>query len=106
MKNETKLHKECIKTLKSNNIPFVDTLQVSTVSGTADIILCLNGVYTEIELKTEIGSLSEAQIERARQVQAFGGKFFLVRNYLEFEEVLKGNKREYKPPISKIFRPF
>ena len=106
MKNETKLHLQCIRSLKSYNIPYINTLETTSVSGTADIIICLEGMYIEVEIKTSAGVLSTAQNERARQVQSFKGKFYVVRCYEEFEMLMQGKLQEYVAKDCEVVAPF
>ena len=64
-------------------------------SGIADIICCYRGgKYVEIEVKTKLGKQSENQKEHEKKIELLGGRYFLISNILELEEMITQLYRE------------
>lgn len=47
--------------------------------GTPDISVCYQGVYYGLEIKTKTGRQSELQKIAQKQIEAAGGKYFIIR---------------------------
>ena len=56
--------------------------------GSPDLILCKNGLWIGIELKTEDGKQSPDQREAEKCIREAGGLYFIVRDVDEMEHVL------------------
>lgn len=59
-----------LKTLK--NVWFVKVQQLS-ISGTPDYLMCLNGVFIALELKTDTGKVSKLQEYNLNKIAKCGG---------------------------------
>lgn len=59
-------------------------------SGEPDMILCCNGRYLAVEVKTPTGRQSEWQKLRQAQIEASGGTYIVAR---DVEDVLKAVER-------------
>lgn len=80
-------------------IPFLKTLKNSThfsiqqasISGTPDILLCCNGLFIALELKSATGKASELQKYNLKNVDKCGGLGLLVNpgNWEQVKILLK-----------------
>lgn len=62
------------------------------INGISDLCCLLsNGVTLWLEVKTEKGRQSKHQIAFENIVKEFGGKYFVVRNVEDVEEIIKTN---------------
>jgi len=62
--------------------------------GIPDLIICHNGRFIGVELKTPQGRLRKDQECISRRIIGAGGKWAVVRSIKELEEVLFGDGRE------------
>ena len=75
--------------LKSKNIWYVKYFANAFTSvGVPDILACVKGYFVGIEVKTDIGVVSEIQKYQGQQIQKSGGKWFVVRpkNFDDFKQ--------------------
>lgn len=80
MKKETKFRTGKVDPfLKTLENCFAISLQQVSLRGDADKILCINGWYVWLELKTDTGKLSKLQEYKASLVRAAGGMDLLAR---------------------------
>jgi hypothetical protein len=57
--------------------------------GAPDIILCKNGLWLGLEIKSEIGEQSKDQKRAEKDIERAGGHYFLIRSIDEFNKVLE-----------------
>lgn len=57
--------------------------------GMPDIVMCMNGIFIGIELKSAVGKLSDCQKRAKEIIESVGGKYFVVKTPEEFEEIIK-----------------
>jgi len=48
--------------------------------GCPDILLCKDGCFIGLEVKTAKGRQSKAQVEAQKRIEACGGKYYVVRS--------------------------
>ena len=61
---------------------------VFAISGVADVYAIKDGVGIWIEMKTERGVQSKAQLAFQKQIELKGGRYLLIRSLKELKEVL------------------
>ncbi len=92
MKSETKFKVTTIypflKTLK-NCCYF--TIQQASISGTPDMMVCINGVFFALEIKSERGKPSPLQTYNLAQINRCGGVGLLVypENWNDIKKLLQ-----------------
>lgn len=59
------------------------------LAGAADLILIYNGKVLFMEVKTDIGKQSEAQIEFEHRITENGLKYYIVRSLEQAQELVK-----------------
>ncbi len=92
MAEEKILENKIKKFLKEKNIfHFKFFANACTAVGIPDIVACINGRFTGIEVKAEKGQISVAQLIQAEKIKENGGLFFLVRpsNFEEFKKIIE-----------------
>ena len=57
-------------------------------AGTADILICYNGLFIACEVKTEKGRQSDHQKFAEKQVNESGGIYFIARSIEDVREML------------------
>lgn len=57
--------------------------------GLPDVIACIKGAFIGIELKSITGRQSPSQKTAQQQIEALGGKYWLIRTPEQFEQALK-----------------
>lgn len=57
--------------------------------GVADMLFLFNNTVYCIEMKNEYGLQSDKQIDWQNQVENFGYKYFIVRNLILFQSLIK-----------------
>ena len=62
------------------------------INGVADIISIKSGAVRFLEIKTDVGIQSEAQIAFEAKLELHGGQYFLVRSVKEVRELVKSGK--------------
>ncbi len=78
MQKETAFKKKVLLRLKQvKKCWYLKTQEVAR-SGTPDILLCVNGFFVAIELKTSEGVLSELQKYNLEKIKASGGQSFVI----------------------------
>ncbi len=89
--DETKFKEKVQAFLKTLKSAWFVKIQQTSISGTPDIILCLNGVFIAIELKTDTGTVSKLQEYNLNKIASSGGiaivlmpsNFDETKNFLE-----------------------
>lgn len=95
MQQETRFKMRVIRELKKlPNTWFVKIQQVSK-SGTPDFLLCVNGRFVGLELKTDTGKLSVLQEYNLKRIEESGG-IAIVMTPSNFQEEMTG-LREMQP---------
>lgn len=56
--------------------------------GDPDLVLCVNGRFIGVEVKSATGRQSEVQKVRQKEIEANGGLYFVVRSLEDIERVL------------------
>jgi len=62
---------------------------MGVIAGRSDMVLYLNGKAFHIEIKTEQGYHSAAQLEWKNKIESHGFKYFTVKNLEQFQELIK-----------------
>jgi len=62
--------------------------------GTSDILACIKGVFTAIEVKTETGKVSEAQSRWMQSIIDHGGEAAVVRSVYDLEKFITEVERK------------
>lgn len=57
--------------------------------GMPDVVMCLNGMFVGIELKSPVGKLSDHQKRAKEIIESVGGKYVVIKTPEEFEEIFK-----------------
>ena len=78
-----------IKKLKAEGYPIYYFKTHGEPAGIPDIILCVNGRFVGMELKTYEGKVSKLQEIQGQRIQKAGGLFFIVRSAQGAEKILK-----------------
>lgn len=73
MKPETVFRRRILPKLKALPNCVVFPVQQKSISGDPDYILCLNGYFVALELKSELGEASELQKYKLNEVGKSGG---------------------------------
>ena len=71
--NETKFKEKVTERLKTFKHTWFVKIQQLSVSGTPDFLICLNGVFIALELKTDIGKVSKLQEYNLNKIAKCGG---------------------------------
>ena len=58
--------------------------------GCPDILLCKDGCFIGLEVKTDKGRQSKAQVESQKRIEACGGRYYIVRSIDDVIKVLEG----------------
>lgn len=77
-KPETLFRKEVVTALKSLERIKIFSIQQSTIVGTPDLLICLNGRFVALELKSNQGKASALQEYQIEQVNKSGGYGIIV----------------------------
>jgi len=56
--------------------------------GSPDIVLCKNGLWIGLEIKTLIGKQSPEQEQAEKDIRDAGGLYFIVRSVEDLEQIL------------------
>jgi len=56
-----------------------------TMAGVSDLIVVLNGKTIFVELKTEIGKQSEAQLKFQKNIENLNQEYYLIRSLEQFK---------------------
>ena len=57
--------------------------------GTPDIIVCFNGNFIALEVKTSKGKQSDPQMESQLHIEQSGGEYYIVRSLDEVKLIIK-----------------
>lgn len=68
---------------------FRKDLSPYTRQGVPDILLIYNGRLIGLEVKSETGIQTQAQIDFQKDMESAGAKYFVVRSIEDVEEVLR-----------------
>ena len=58
-------------------------------AGAPDIIICVDGLFVGLEIKTKIGKQSDLQKAAQIKIEKAGGKYFIIRSVRDMIYVLK-----------------
>ena len=92
---ETDLQKQCNEYLRENGILFYHRQkgrshkQTAQSAGLPDLLVWNNHCFAFIELKTDVGRLSEDQEEFAVKASRAGFKLWIARSFEDFLEALR-----------------
>ena len=75
-----------IKKLKAEGYPIYYFKTHGEPVGIPDLILCVNGMFVGVELKTYEGKVSKLQEVQGQRIEKAGGKFMIIRSAREFEK--------------------
>lgn len=79
MKPETKFRtQQVIPFLKTLNKTTFFSISQKSISGTPDILMCINGKFVAMELKSEEGKASPLQERNLNVIRRSGGSAFVV----------------------------
>lgn len=56
--------------------------------GMPDVVMCLDGTFVGIELKSLVGRQSDSQKRAQALIEGAGGKYYIVKTPEEFEAVI------------------
>lgn len=65
-------------------------------AGTADILICVAGMYVALEVKSETGKQSAEQKKFQREVEQCRGHYFVVRSLDEVRQALEFVRKQKK----------
>ena len=57
--------------------------------GIPDLLLCINGKFIGIELKTQTGRISKAQEYIKGKIESAGGKVFIVKTVSDLKNIIE-----------------
>lgn len=78
MKAETKFKEKILVRLREIPNSWVVKVQQVAIRGTPDILMCVNGHFVAIELKTDDGEADELQIYTLDRIRKAGGHTFVM----------------------------
>lgn len=91
--NESAFQKKVIKFLDDEGIYYVNYWGggIYTRSGIPDLLCCVNGKFTAVELKTDTGRVSELQKYNIDRIIKSGGTALVLRpsDFESFKSVIK-----------------
>lgn len=93
MARESDLQKKCLKYCKENNILCINIHQGGWGNlGCPDLILCIEGKFVAVELKTPkgTGKISKPQEIWRDRILAAGGQHFYIDNFQGFVLAVRG----------------
>lgn len=90
----TKKIKDYLKSIGAWHVKYFANAFTSV--GIMDILACVKGRFVGIEVKTDVGRLSEMQKYQAEQLKKSGGLWFCVRpsNFEEFKQAIENIKEQ------------
>ena len=107
-RKESKIQKECLQMLQilenQNQLYFVranvflgtikrpngsDGFLRQNKKGCPDILICVNGKFIGLEIKTKIGKQSDLQKAAQIKIEKAGGKYFIIRSVRDLIFVLQ-----------------
>lgn len=56
--------------------------------GVPDIVCCIKGIFTGIEVKNEKGRQSAVQKQAQKEIEEAGGRYYIVRSIAEVKEII------------------
>lgn len=96
---EKELQNKCIKYLKSKGIYYINKYgDGRTAKGCSDLIICVNGRFVSVELKTKKGVTSDIQIMHGERIRKSGGLFYIINDFETFKGIINEihNTKEQK----------
>lgn len=91
---ESQIQKSIIKYLTAHNIYFVKTVR-SNRRGVPDLIICLEGLFVAVEIKTQKGRVSPLQNVELCAIIRSQGEAFVTRSLEDFKEKILFIKDKY-----------
>ncbi|MGF3073206.1 hypothetical protein ACQV2T_06640 [Facklamia sp. P13069] len=93
---ESKFQEEVISYLKSIDAYIIKYWGggVFTKEGVPDLLVCINGEFHGIELKTDVGTESKLQAYHMDQINQSGGKGYILRP-TKYKKLKYGNEFDY-----------
>lgn len=82
MPNEAALQRDIVQALEAENW-YVCNVVVAGRAGTPDLLVCAQGRFIAIEVKTPTGRVTPLQVLENKRVVAAGGAGFVVRSVAE-----------------------
>lgn len=92
---EAQFQKQVIDYLTQHNIYFIKTMLCNR-RGVPDFLLCINGQFIAIELKSPHGhrGLTPLQSREIEEIKKVGGLAFVCNSMLQFKAIIHQAKRE------------
>lgn len=72
-----------------NKVDGAQNKAMGLIAGRSDMVLYWKSIAYMFEFKTEIGKQSSTQKEWQKTIENQGFKYYIVRNLIEFKEILK-----------------
>lgn len=94
---EADLQHNCEEILRMRGLWFLHLTDPSTRynnKGIPDLLICVNGRFLAVELKTETGTVSGAQHAHLAKIREAGGEAFVCRSVERFIEILDSMEDE------------
>ena len=110
-RKESEIQKECLQMLQilenQNQLYFIrcnvfsgkikrangtDGFIKQAKAGAPDIIICVDGLFVGLEIKTKIGKQSDLQKAAQIKIEKAGGKYFIIRSVRDMIYVLQNLK--------------
>ena len=85
---ESAIQRRILRELKKRDI-FAFKVIAANRNGIPDIIACYQGTFVGIEVKTDIGRVSEVQKLQMYRINCAGGTAFVARSWEDVEKMLK-----------------
>ena len=89
MQAETRLKAKVLKYLSTLDNVWVYKSSDKFRSGIPDILICDNGAFVAIELKTRYGNLSKLQKYELNRIDKAGGETLVCRSLQEVKEIME-----------------
>lgn len=87
--SEADLKTQMRKYLTKNGIYWVSIQNgFGAKPGDPDLVICLDGQFVGLEVKTQTGRQSDIQKQREKEIRMSGGWYFLVRSLDDLKAVL------------------
>lgn len=87
--SEQAIQRGILKYLKSLPDCWVVKTVTCNINGVPDILVCYKGQFIAFEVKTPTGRVSPIQTYQIEQIEAAGGRAFVVRGLPEVQALLR-----------------
>lgn len=109
-KPESRLKQDVLHALKQLNRVWVVKIQQVAIRGTPDLLLCVNGTFVAIELKSRTGKLDQLQKYNLGQIRKAGGVSLVLDpdNFDECLDIIEAISLGYtvKVPVEEVPEPW